>query len=161
MHRARVRPEALEVVRNLHAAKVWLVEGDRAALTDLFAILGSLLARTVAPTHRHPRPLVCAAVLTADPSWEGPPLSSDSIGSKLLGYGLSITGLAAVGKLVSLLNLPDPLTWALIALTAGAGHSLKRWLPVPALPMELLPTPAATQPEPGTVADQVGTGLRQ
>ncbi|MCY0931661.1 hypothetical protein OTB20_36875 [Streptomyces sp. H27-H1] len=44
VHRARVRAEALEAVRNLHAAKARLVEGDQAALTDLFAILGSLLA---------------------------------------------------------------------------------------------------------------------
>ncbi|MFB6578511.1 hypothetical protein ACFCYC_13965 [Streptomyces sp. NPDC056402] len=67
-HRARLRAEALEVVRNLHAAKVRLIEGDRTALASLFAILGPLLARTVAPTHLNPRPLVSAEVLTADPS---------------------------------------------------------------------------------------------
>lgn len=159
VHRARVRAEALEVVRNLHAAKVRLVEGDQGALTDLFALLGSLLARTVAPTHLNSGPLVSAELLTADPSWEGPPLRNETVGAKLLGDGLFVAGLVVVGKLMSLLNLPEPLTWGLFVLMAGTGHrGLKRWLPVPTLPAELLPSPAAATPaEPGPViTERVG-----
>ncbi|MGW6857249.1 hypothetical protein [Streptomyces xanthophaeus] len=159
VHRARLRAEALEVVRNLHAAKVRLVEGDEAALTTLFAILGSLLARTVAPTHLGPRSLVSAEVLAADPDWEGPPLRNESVGAKILGYGLFVAGLVAVGKLLSFMSLPEPLTWLLLGLMASAGHgALKRWLPVPALPTELLSGPAATPPHPEPVAERAGAG---
>ncbi|MFD5414041.1 hypothetical protein [Streptomyces nojiriensis] len=157
VHRARLRAEALELVRNIHAAKVRFIEGDQAALTSLFAILGSLLARTAAPTHLNPRPLVSAEVLTADPSWEGPPLRNESTGSKLLGYGLFVALLVAVGKALSLLSLPEPLTWGLVVLMAGAGHrALKRRLPVPSLPAELLPATAAAPQDLGAVADRVG-----
>ncbi|GHI90441.1 hypothetical protein [Streptomyces xanthophaeus] len=159
VHRARLRAEALEVVRNLHAAKVRLVEGDEAALTALFAILGSLLARTAAPTHLGPRPLVSAEVLAADPDWEGPPLRNESVGAKVLGYGLFVAGLVAVGKLLSLMSLPEPLTWLLLGLMASAGHgALKHWLPVPALPTELLSGPTATPPHPEPAADRAGAG---
>ncbi|WP_371619905.1 hypothetical protein [Streptomyces sp. NBC_00454] len=152
VHRARLRAEALEVVRNLHAAKIRLVEGDRAALGTLYAIVGSLLARAATPTHlpESSSRLVCADVLTADPNWEGPPLRNESPAAKALGYALFIAGLAATGQLLSLLTLPEPLPWVLILLTAGAGHRvLKRWLPVPALPAELLPTssPPVAVPE--------------
>lgn len=152
VHRALLRAEALEVVRNLHAAKVRLVEGDRAALGTVYALIGSLLARTVTPTHLEESSsrLVSADVLTADPNWEGPPQRSESAGAKVLGYALFIAGLVALGQVVSLLNLPEPLAWPVLLLVAGAGHrALKRRLPVPALPAELLPAP----PAPGGVPE--------
>ncbi|MET9959366.1 hypothetical protein ABZ128_09825 [Streptomyces sp. NPDC006326] len=161
VHRARLRAEALEVVRNLHAAKVRIAEGDSAALATLFGIIGSLLAGTVTPTHlsSSARPLVSAELLTADPDWEGPPLRNASLGAKVLGFGLFIAGLVAVGKLLSLLSLPEPLTWALVVLVAGAGHrALKRRIPVPDLPTELLPAPQAPAPLPATPADRAGAG---
>ncbi|OEJ22258.1 hypothetical protein [Streptomyces subrutilus] len=152
LHRARLRAEALEVVRNFHAAKIRLVEGDQAALGTLYAVIGSLLTRTVAPTHlpESASRLVAPEVLSADESWEGPPLRNESAGAKALGYVVFIVGLAGFGYVLSLLNLPEPLAWALLILMAGAGHRvLNRWLPVPTLPTELSPTAVPAGPSAG------------
>ncbi|MFJ3205085.1 hypothetical protein [Streptomyces sp. NPDC086989] len=145
VHRARLRAQAQEVARNLHAAKVRLVEGDQSALADLHAIIGSVLARTVAAAHRPENSghLVAAEVLTADPDWQGPPSRNESTRAKVLGYALFIGGLIAIGQLLSALNLPEAVTLPLLGVLAGGTHrALKHRLPVPALPESLSPTAA-------------------
>ncbi|MFJ3926363.1 hypothetical protein [Streptomyces sp. NPDC090022] len=154
VHRARLRAQAQEVVRNLHAAKVRLVDGDRSALGDLYAIVASLLSRTVAPAHEPASagPLVATAALTADPAWQGPPPRTEATGAKLLGYGLFVGTLIAFGWLLSLLNLPEALSLPLLVVMAGAIHrALKHRLPVPDLPQDL--TPAAPSPVPSSPAN--------
>ncbi|MFJ9343756.1 hypothetical protein ACIRP0_31415 [Streptomyces sp. NPDC101733] len=160
VHRARLRAQAQEVVRNLHAAKVRLLEGDQDALADLCTIIASLLARTVAPANavNSTRPLVAAEVLTADPEWQGPPPSRESAGANLLGFGVFIAAFVAVGWGISLLNIHEALVLPLAAITVtGLHRALSGRVPLPALPMELRltapPTPAPDAPSaPGEAA---------
>ncbi|GLX41188.1 hypothetical protein Sros01_72610 [Streptomyces roseochromogenus] len=161
VHRARLRAQAQEVVRNLHAAKVRLLEGDQAALGDLCTVIASLLARTVAPAHTtgSTRTLVAVDVLTADPEWQGPPSAHESTGAKLLGSGLFIAGLIGIGWLLPLLHVPEPLTLPLLVIMATAiQRVLKRRLPVPDLPQDLMPPvpPPLSPPAPSPAREAVG-----
>ncbi|MFD9485075.1 hypothetical protein [Streptomyces sp. NPDC059991] len=152
IQRSRIRRHAHEIVRNLHAAKIRLSEGDQDQLAALAQIIASVLTYAAAPTNAltSSTRLADENVLSPNPDWDGPHPQSGSPALGALGYALFLCIVAGAGYLLSLTNFPEAITSVLVVLAVGTGHALLRRmrLPFPSLP-------PSSQPEAGT-ADPPG-----